>query len=137
MAKLLWVCAMGSPVSPIVANFWVEQFKREALSNFPRPPEIWFRRVDDTFPKLHIYDIEHFNSRDPHGDGIQRKATLPRYVLIKTEVTIYRKPTHTDQYLNFNLYHHLEHKRSAVRTLFHRAETVIKTIRQGNWIEKS
>ena len=80
MAKLLWVCAMGSPVSPIVANFWVEQFKREALSNFPRPPEIWFRRVDDTFPKLHIYDIEHFNSRDPHGDGIQQKANLPRYL---------------------------------------------------------
>ena len=41
--------AMGSPISPIVANIFMEDFENRALATSPCTPKIWKRFVDDAF----------------------------------------------------------------------------------------
>lgn len=40
--------AMGSPLSPIVANLYMEYFEKKALESYPLKPAWWKRFVDDT-----------------------------------------------------------------------------------------
>ena len=41
--------AMGSPISPLIANLFKEEFEVKGLSTCPHPPSLWLRFVDDTF----------------------------------------------------------------------------------------
>ena len=148
---------MGSPVSPIVCNLYMESFEQRALATAKNPPDVWRRYVDDTYTVLKKTQAQefsdHLNSVDPDikwttegevvkelagvsadgeelGTRVERAlAFLDTWSVIQDDGSIhtrvFRKETHTDQYLNFESNHPLEHKRGVVRTLLHRAEMVV------------
>ena len=62
--------AMGSPLSLIVANIFMEKFEKEALDTAPHTPSLWKRYVDDTFviqEEQHKDEFfHHMNSIDPN-----------------------------------------------------------------------
>jgi hypothetical protein len=39
---------MGSPVSPVITKFYMEDFKERTLNLAPHKPLCWFHYVDDT-----------------------------------------------------------------------------------------
>ena len=141
--------AMGSPVSPIVCNLYMEKFEMDAIRNARNPPRLWKRYVDDTFTILKKTESSAFsvylNSMDDHikwttegetvvdrqGSQERQLAFLDTLVVVKPDLTIttrvYRKDTHTDQYLNFGSNHPIEHKVSVVRTLMRRADILVST----------
>ena len=147
--------AMGSPVSAIVCNLFMEYFEQKALSAYPHPPRWWKRYVDDTHTVLKTAHAQHFteylNTVDPDikwtsegetstvvvsDDGQDHESRLERSLAFLDTLSVvdeggqittrvYRKGTHTDQYLNYQSNHPLEHKRGVVNTLKYRADSVI------------
>jgi len=40
---------MGSPLSPVIAKFFMEDFEKKAVEQATHKPTCWYRYVDDTF----------------------------------------------------------------------------------------
>ena len=95
---------------------------REKPSGLPPPLRYWFRFVDDTFviqQKSHKQlFLDHINNIDPAirftVEGNQENGSIPFLdTLIKPgagnslSITVYCKPTYTDQQLQWNSHHNL------------------------------
>ena len=102
--------AMGSPVSPTVANLYIEHFERTVLS-IATTPRLWLRYVDDTFvikQEKHKQNfLEHINNVNSAMkftvESNQQDGAIPFLdTIVKPEadntlsLTVYRKPTQTD-----------------------------------------
>ena len=131
--------AMGSPLSPIVANIYMEHFEAKALETAPHPPSLWKRYVDDTFVILktaykeeffhHLNSIEEkiqFTAENTRADGslpfLDTLVTVEEDGSLST--SIYRKPTHTNQYLQWDSHHSIANKYSVINSLLHRANNI-------------
>ena len=129
---------MRSPVSPIVANLYIEYYEKKALTT-TSTPRLWMRYVDATFviqqeDQKQTFHV-HINKIDPAikftVEGNQENGSIPFLDnLVKPEadnslsIIMYRKPTCTDQYLQSDSHHSLAAKYSVIGTLTHRAKTV-------------
>ncbi|XP_072035243.1 uncharacterized protein [Amphiura filiformis] len=63
------------------------------------------------------------------GEEDRALAFLDTHTVIQADgslrIKIYLKPTHTDQYLNFESNHPVQHKLGVIQTLHHRAGSII------------
>ena len=113
---------MGSPVSPIVANIYMEAFKDRAINTALNPPRMWRRYVDDIFVIQQMSNKEefflHINTVDTSIQFTVEEAgpdgSIPFIDILVTPkvdgtftTKVYRKPTHTDQYLQWDSNHNL------------------------------
>jgi hypothetical protein len=128
---------MGSSLSPVVANIFMEHFEALALNNFQLKPKCWYRFEDDTFevwphgrPALNSF-FDNLNIISPQIQftiEIQTYNSLPFLdVLVSRQPDgtltheVYRKMNHTDRYLHAHSHHHPAKNSSVLKTLISRA----------------
>ena len=118
----------------------MEFVEERAISTAAHPPRWWYRYVDDShacLEKKYVQEFhDHLNSVNPHiqftkeveeNNCISFLDTVTTRVHDRIQVSVYRKPTHTDKYLDFNSHHPAQHKRSVVNTLLDRAKNIPST----------
>ncbi|XP_046406340.1 uncharacterized protein LOC124171241 [Ischnura elegans] len=132
--------AMGSPLSPVMANLFMEDFEAKAIETYQKKPKLWLRYVNDTFvvwphgAEELDKSLCHLNQQHPRIQFTMEKEEDGKLafldVLVKRKGdgrlghAVYRKPTHTDRYLMAISHHHPAQKASVVSSLFHRAFTI-------------
>ena len=135
--KQIQGCAMGSPVSAVVANLCMEVIEEEAIRNAVLPPKVWKRFVDDSFAIIKKSAVLSFhdtlNSIDPNINFTIKHEQNGQIAFLDTLVSrnncsisidVYRKPTHTNRYLDYNSHHDYKHKISTATTLIDRSLTL-------------
>ena len=131
--------AIGASTSGFAAEIFTERLEIRALNTFADPPSIWKRYVDDTFTKLKkvIYEqfLIHLNQQHPRINFTSEVEVNRMLAFLdnkvhreddgSTKITIYRKKTHTDQYLDFTSNHHIQQKLGIIATFQNRIDTLI------------
>ena len=128
---------MGSPLSPVIANIYMQDLESRVLGTAPLKPLLWLSYVNDTFVMWNHGDkelqnfLKHLNGQ--HADirfTMERddNGTIPFLDVHGDKLTtsVYRKPTHTDRYLNYDSHHHPKVKSSIVDCLSHRERWICK-----------
>ena len=116
----------------------MEWFEETAINTFPYEITLWRRYVDDTIVALCDSLIEdltaHINAIDPAIKFTREEEEEWTLAMLDTKTTrksngdltftVYRKATHTDQYLQFDSNQSLNHKLGVISTLHNRCMTI-------------
>jgi hypothetical protein len=97
--------AMGSLLSPVIANFYMEDYEKAALELDPLKPRCWFRYIDDTFV-IWLHGTDKLKDFPLHLNTIHQTSqfimeTKSEGHLPYLDLDIYRRP---DGSLGYKLY---------------------------------
>ena len=118
----------------------MEEIEERAIANTANPPKVWHRYVDDVLSVMKKDAISTFhdelNSIDPHISFTIEYETNGQIAFLDTLISrnsgsittdVYRKPTHTDNYLHFKSHHDKKHKISTAATLLSIGQLLYQT----------
>ncbi|KAH9595847.1 hypothetical protein MS3_00000867 [Schistosoma haematobium] len=131
---------MGSAISGLIVEAVMQRLEAAILPVIK--PKIWIRYVDNTFVIVKKNKLKNTyklinNVFDDIKFTMERKSNnklsfldvlITRTDTGKLETQVYRKPTNTDQILNYNSNNPRAHKINRVHTLFKRARTHCSTL---------
>ena len=131
--------AVGGPTSAIVSEIYMQSLETTAIRTADHPPKVWKGHVNDVFSIVHktyVQEVlEHINNLHPQTQFTneeENNSTLPFLDTLvqrnhdKTiSVKIYRKPTHTNQYLKYASHNPTSVEQSVITALFDRAYNVV------------
>ncbi len=117
----------------------MEEIENRAMTLAPHPPAWWYRYVDDRHCKIKQEYVEeftkHLNNIDPDIKFTHEVEEDDKHPFLDTvseklpdgslKIKVYRKPTNTNQYLNFKSNHPLHQKLGVIRTLLHRVDSIV------------
>lgn len=105
--KQIHGCAMGSPVSPVVANLCMEAIEDKAIADTTVPPRLWRRYVDDSFVIIKTDAIssfhENLNKVDPKISFTLENENNGEIAFLVTLVTRTNGTLTTDVYRKYIL----------------------------------
>ena len=131
--------AMGSPLSPVIANLYLKNLEETAIQSAPSKPKLWVRYVDDTFviwphgpDRLQSFH-QHLNKQHPKIQFTvkeEKDDQLPFLDVLVTKergrllTSVYRKPTHTERYIPYHSHHHPRTTTRVLRCMMDRARNI-------------
>ena len=139
---------MGSSVSVVLAELFMQSVEEKIFENAPCRPLIWKRYLDDIFCILPRDMVDsffnHINCQNQHIKftvELEENKSIPFLDLLITRkedgslmFDIFRKPMNNGNYLKFSSNHPMNHKRAVVRSLVDRANKLCSEEVQGKEI---
>ena len=130
--------AMGSPLGPTLANFFLAHIEtKKLLDSSMCPPKFYSRFVDDCFAVfdsdisslsfLNLLNSQHKNIKFTMESAVQCISFLDVSIKVNNdniETWIWRKPTHTGLFLNYNAYCPKKWKSGLISCLLYRAKLI-------------
>ena len=134
---------MGKSTSSPLSDIFMEDFEQKALESFPFKDSVqfWLRKADDTLVSIDANHADalfnHLNAihtdikwtKEEEEDGLihMLDVDIKRHTDGRLSFDVFRKPTHTNQYIHFQSHAPLQHKLATVRSLTRRATVIPST----------
>ena len=116
----------------------MQAYERTAITTALQLPKVWERFVDQVYSirkRTHLENIFHhinnlhqnikFTMEEESNGELAFLGTLLKRNNGEISLMVYRKPTHTDQYLHYSSHHQTSCKESVISSLFNRAYSII------------